>query len=442
MGDVYVARDGVLERDVAVKVLADRLAQEDEPRRRFTREALAAARLSSVPHVVTIYDVGEYHGRPFIVMELLAGGSLHERVRRGPVPPATALNWLEQAARALDAAHAQGVVHRDVKPGNLMLDREDVVHVSDFGIASAAGFDQLTSPGTILGTAGYLSPEQARGEPAGPASDRYGLGVVAFELLTGSRPFAADTPTAEAFAHANTAPPSASSANPRLPRELDDVFARALAKQPEHRYETCAELVVALRDAFRLAEAPTVVASAGATAGTPAPEPRRRRVTLLAPFAAAAVLLGLAGVGLALAIGGNDGGREVVTRVQVQTVEGEAQTVTQSVTETVTAPEAPADAQHAPDARTGEQLNNDGFALMRDGNYDEALPLLEQAVTNLQGSGDLAEAYASYNLAFTRLALGRCDGVLELLDRSQRVQGERKEIDRLRKQAERRCDGD
>ena len=199
MGEIYRAVDEVLGRDVAVKLLAERFAGEAEVRERFTREALTAARLSGEPNVVTIFDVGEHHGRPFIVMEHLAGGSLEDVLRReGAQPPGRALAWLEEAGRALDAAHAAGIVHRDVKPANLLLDGAGNVNVADFGIASAAGLDSFTRPGTVLGTAGYLSPEQASGERATPASDRYALGVVAYELLCGERPFARDNPTAEA----------------------------------------------------------------------------------------------------------------------------------------------------------------------------------------------------------------------------------------------------
>src|SRR5262249_8200435 len=157
----------------------------------------------------------------------------------------------DQAAEALDAAHRRGVVHRDVKPGNLLLDDDGDLRVADFGIASAAGLHSLTLTGTVLGTAGYLPPEQAQGERATPASDRYALAVVAFELLTGSRPFEADTPTAEAAAHVNAPVPSVSSyAN--LPRQLDAAFARALARGP--RFATPADFVAALRAAF--ADAP------------------------------------------------------------------------------------------------------------------------------------------------------------------------------------------
>src|SRR5205085_2726462 len=202
MGEIFCAVDESLGRAVAIKVLSERFAQDQAIRRRFTREALAAARLSGEPNTVTIFDVGEWNERPFIVMEHLPGGTLDDRItREGPQPVDRVLRWLEQTAAALDHAHARGVVHRDVKPGNLLLDRDGNVHVADFGTASAAGLDSLTLTGTVLGTAGYLSPEQARGDRATPASDHYALAVVAFELLTGKRPFEADSPTAEAAAH-------------------------------------------------------------------------------------------------------------------------------------------------------------------------------------------------------------------------------------------------
>jgi len=208
MGEVYRATDSVLQRPVAVKLLSERYASDPDVRARFEREALTAARLSGARNVITVFDVGEHDDRPYIVMEYVEGGSVHDRLRRGPVRREQALEWLEQTARALDQAHANGVVHRDVKPANLLLDADDNVHVTDFGIASAAGLDTLTLPGTVLGTAGYLSPEQAQGEAATPASDRYALGAVAFELLTGRRPFESETAATEAFAHVNAPVPS------------------------------------------------------------------------------------------------------------------------------------------------------------------------------------------------------------------------------------------
>src|SRR3954447_26021097 len=251
MGEIYKATDDSLGREAAVKVLAERFAQDDALRARFTREALAAARLSGDPSTVTIYDVGEWNGRPYIVMELATGGTVAERIDDGGTDPAQALRWLEQAAVALDAAHARGVIHRDVKPANLLIARDGSIRVADFGIASAAGLASVTIPGTVLGTLGYLAPEQASGRDVGPAADRYSLAVVAYELLAGERPYErAGTGTGEAAAAARDPVPAISSVAADLPATLDPVFERALAKDPARRYPSCAEFVADLRRAF------------------------------------------------------------------------------------------------------------------------------------------------------------------------------------------------
>ena len=429
MGEIYRAEDADLQRTVAIKVLAEHLAGDVGIRGRFTREALAAARLSNAPSTVTIYDVGEHEGRPYIVMEYLPGGSLADRIgREGAQPLGRALEWLHQAARALDAAHASGIVHRDVKPANLMLDDDDRVHVADFGVASAAGLGSFTEAGTVVGTAGYLSPEQARGERATPASDRYALAVVAFELLTGTRPFERESSTAEALAHVSAPIPPASQFNAELPPQVDDVLARALAKEPKYRFATATDFVHALRDALDEAAGRTAVAALAPVA------PSRRRLPLV--VAALGALL-LAGV-VAAALVARDNGGGGTAELQTVTVTREGTTVTTTTeaepTTATTETTAPTEVEASP-----SELNDQGFALMQQGNFEEALPLLEQAVEGLAGSGELAEAYASYNLAFTRLALGECEGVLELLDRSQQVQGERPPIRNLRREAERTC---
>lgn len=438
MADVYRATDTLLGRTVAVKVLAERHARDPDVSSRFKREAYAAARLSAHPHVVTVFDVGEVDERPFIVMEFLEGGSIHDRMRAGRVPTATALTWLAQTAAALDAAHAQGVVHRDVKPANLLLDDEARVHVTDFGIASAAGLDTLTLPGTVLGTVGYISPEQARGEVATPASDVYSLGVVAFELLTGRRPFAAESQMAEAIAHVQAPIPSASRLVPDLPPGVDEALWKALAKDPRERPESATELVEHLRRIFREAEQETAVLR------PPPPQPpvvrsSRQRRRWLAPAALLALLV--AGLSTA-AIMAEDDAPEVRTvtreRTEVSTVSGTTSTTT--VTETTTVPtETDEPAPQPQEDANPVALNDEAWGLIQDRRFEDALPLLERAVLQLAGSGSITEAYASYNLALTRFALGRCDGVLELLDRSEQVQGSRSEIDRLRREAERRC---
>jgi hypothetical protein len=416
MGEVYRAVDDDLGREVAIKLLA--AESSEDLRARFHREALAAARVSAHPNMVTIFDVGEHDGRPMIVMEYLPGGSLEEQLKlRAQLTRAQVLDWLDDAGAALDAAHAAGIVHRDVKPGNLLLDAHGSVRVADFGVASASGLGSLTQTGTVLGTSGYLSPEQARGQRAGPASDLYGLAVVAWELLAGRRPFQADSAAAEATAHAYAPVPSISAQGDDLPRVLDAVFQRALAKDPGRRHGSAAALVGDLRRALTSDGAQTMV-----TRAAESPQPRWR---IAAIVLAVALLAALGALAASLATRGS---------AHTTTVD-RTLTRTRTVQQTVTV-QAPTSSQ------SGASLNDSGFALMRRGDYTAALPLLEQAVAKLSGTGDPNEAYAEYNLAYTRFALGQCDGVLQLLDRSEQVQGHRPEINRLRHDARKRCGGD
>jgi len=446
MGEIFCAVDESLGRSVAIKVLSERFAEDHAVRQRFMREALAAARLSGEPNTVTIFDVGEWNERPFIVMEHLPGGTLDDRIaREGPQPVDRVLRWLEQAAAALDHAHARGVVHRDVKPGNLLLDRDGNVHVADFGIASAAGMDSLTATGTILGTAGYLSPEQAQGQRATSASDLYGLAVVAFELLTGERPFKRESMTAEAAAHANEPVPSASARRRGLPHEVDLVFQKALAKRPEHRYPSARAFVEALEDALRASATDETVAMPVPVPPAPiSARPARRW-----PFVLALLLLGaLAGGILAFALtrGGSDHtAAPPDVRTIVKTIQGQATTVTQQVTTTAASPPPPPSPPPSPPPAAGSQsgaaLNDAGYNRMKVGDYEGALPLLQQAVQKLQGTGRIEEAYADYNLASTRLHLNQCDGVKDLLKSSERIQGHRSEIDTAKAQEKSQCRG-
>jgi serine/threonine-protein kinase len=458
MGEIFRARDRELGREVAVKVLSRRYAQDDALRSRFRREALAAARLSSNPNIVTIFDVEEHDGRPMIVMEYLDGGSLEARVRgRTPCPPRQVLEWLEEAAVALDAAHAAGIVHRDVKPGNLLLDDRGHVKVADFGVASAAGLDSFTQAGTILGTAGYLSPEQARGDRAGPASDRYALAVVAYELLTGRRPFERDSPTAEAAAHATTPVPSVHAANPALPRAFDAIFSRALAKEPAARYPTAVEFVGDLRRALHDDAGDTWAVPVPPSPTHVLPAPRREPAARRSALPWLLLLLLLAGAGGILAAvllaGGSKHASSPRARTVVHTVTGPGTTVQETVTvqPTTTAAAPPTTAAAPPPstaspptttaAASGSALNDAGYSKMQSGDYTGALPLLQQAVEKLTGTGSVTEAYADYNLAYTRFALGQCTDVLSLLDRSESIQGRRRQIDKLRRDAQKRCGG-
>ena len=446
MGEIYLAEDRELGRKVAVKVLAERFARDEALRSRFTREALAAARLSSEPGVVTIYDVGEWDERPFITMEYLAGGTLGARASSRPVRPEVALDWLDQIARALDAAHARGIVHRDVKPANLLFDERGEIRVVDFGVARVVDetTGQLTAAGTVLGTAGYISPEQALGESATAASDLYSFAVVAYELLTGGRPFERASGTSEALAHLHDPVPPVSTRGMGLPDEVDAVFERALAKDPRRRYATAAAFVNALRVALTPDEAPTRSYRA---APAPLPAPARKRPSLLVPLVGALAGVLLLG-GLVAAFAATRGGDESradqtapspppsppaatpqeVTVTVEQTLPGT--TVLQTVTESVP-PAPPSPPVAGLSATQAAALNDEAFGLMRQGSYAAALPLLRQALPPLRGTysdGFRYEAYTEYNLGKTLAELGRCQAALPHLERSEDLQGPREPI--------------
>jgi eukaryotic-like serine/threonine-protein kinase len=455
MGEIYLAEDRQLGRKVAVKVLAERFARDESLRSRFTREALAAARLSSEPHVVTIYDVGESEGRPFIVMEYLGGGTLGARARDRPVRPDQALHWLDQVGQALDAAHARGVVHRDVKPANLLFDDRGQIRVVDFGVARVIDetTGQLTAAGTVLGTAGYISPEQARGGGASAASDLYSLGIVAYELLTGGRPFERGSATAEALAHLHEPVPPASQRSVGLPRSVDAVFDRALAKDPGRRYRSAAAFVSALRGALQTEEEPTrAYGFSPAITSAQQPATRRRRPSAIVPLAgalAAALVLGGLLAAFAATGGGDNAGEQTrpaaapppaaapqkVTVTLERTLPGT--TVIRTVTDAVpAAPPAPP-AGGGLSAGEAAVLNDQAYGLMRAGRYEEALPLLTRAVPALRGtytSGFRYEAYAEYNLGKTLAELGRCSDALLHLERSEDLQGARGPITAAKEQ--------
>ena len=258
-------------------------------------------------------------------------------MRAGRIPPALGLAWLEQAGRALDAAHAAGVIHRDVKPANLMLGADGEVRVTDFGIARIAGDASLTSVGTILGTSGYMSPEQAVGGTATAASDRYGLAVVAFELLCGRRPYLAETFAAEAAAHATAPIPAATSFDRSLPPSIDMVLERSLAKDPAERYRSCGELVANLKSAFADSAGTTVrmVGAPPPPAATVVAPPRSRHASRRSGrtvgIAAALGALALLGIVLAAVVGRDDGSLPATTVVRTATVAGEPQVRTVTV---------------------------------------------------------------------------------------------------------------
>src|ERR671924_341892 len=280
MANVYLAEDEVLGRRVAIKILNDRHAGDDQFVERFRREAKNAASLSH-PNIVSIYDRGEAEGTYYIAMEYLDGRSLKELiVARGPAPVNVAIDYARQILAAIRFAHRHGIVHRDIKPHNVLVDGEGRLKVTDFGIARA-GASQMTEAGSIIGTAQYLSPEQAKGAPVDQTSDLYSLGVLLYELVTGTVPFTGSTPLEIAMKHLSEIPAPPSHHQPDIPRELDKVVLRALAKDPDDRYQTADEMDAdlarverGLRVSDETREAGTAVPGAAGIGG-PGPRPAR-----------------------------------------------------------------------------------------------------------------------------------------------------------------------
>jgi eukaryotic-like serine/threonine-protein kinase len=465
MAAVWCAEDQVLGRRVAVKLLSDPYATDATSVRRFQREARVAARLSGHRHVVTIYDVGRaLDGRPFIVMEYLPGGTVADALRVDEVGRDEAIRWIREAASALDYAHGRGVIHRDIKPANLLLDCDRVLHVADFGIARIGTDDTITRSDQVFGTAGYLSPERVVGRPATEASDRYSLAVAAFELLAGERPFTADSVAAQARQHLEEAPPRASARSRDLPRAVDAVLSRGMAKAPEDRWPTACAFAEALECAVRApaAEPKTAVFSAvrrsgrraprraaaagglgaGALAGAavaaePARAARARTGPTVAPARAARSRTGAAVASRyarprALALGALAAGAIAVAAImatqgpskKIQAT-SHSQALAARPAKHAAAPKKPAAAKPAakpapapahtqstasttahttPPPTTADALETRGHALMADGDYQSAIPVLRQALA-ASPAGSITYAYALFDLGHSlRLA--------------------------------------
>src|SRR5215210_2575498 len=237
MANVYLARDDVLGRDVALKMLRGQYADDEDFVERFRREARNAAALNH-PNIVQVYDQGRAEdGTYYIAMEYVPGGTLAQRIKRGgPMDPAEAAGVASRVAEALAVAHERGIIHRDIKPQNVLLTPSGDAKVADLGIARAASAKTMTEASLIFGTASYMSPEQAKGERVTPQSDLYSLGVVLYQMITGELPYTADNPLATAMKHVEEPPPHPREANPAVPEELDALTTKLLAKDPEDRY--------------------------------------------------------------------------------------------------------------------------------------------------------------------------------------------------------------
>ncbi len=336
MADVFLARDSLLDRPVAVKVLFPQFAAEASFVERFRREAQAAANLNH-PSIVAVYDWGEHDNTYFIVMEYVEGRSLAEVLRaEGTLHPDRSAEICTDVAAALSFAHRNGTVHRDVKPGNILITKNGQVKVTDFGIARAfGGGDELTQTGSVMGTASYFSPEQAQGKNVDPRSDLYSLGVVLFEMVAGRPPFQGDSPVAIAYKHVQEAPPRPTSINPAIPKTLEAVIARLLAKSPAQRYASAEDVRADLR---RFREGHPLVGVGAAPAGTqPNGQPAQIDPSTVNP------VVGAAGTGAPAA--GNAGVMDAAAAAGAASVVGAAAgqpTMAQPVTAGVPAGQVPA----------------------------------------------------------------------------------------------------
>jgi serine/threonine-protein kinase len=308
MSTVYRALDETLERMVAIKLLNREVSSDSDELERFRREARAVAQLSH-PHIVGVIDAGEDEGRPYIVFEYIEGETLKERIRRlGPLPIPEAVAYAIEIARALGAAHARHIVHRDVKPQNVLIDEEGSAKVTDFGIARTLDEEGLTADGRVIGTTDYVSPEQALGQPVTGQSDLYSLGIVLYEMLTGEVPFRGENQVAVAMKHVREPLPDVQRGRPEISAALASVVDRATAKRPEDRYRDDAELISDLEDvlAIEAARSGSVTGEVTAVIRT-LPSQSRRLVPfrlrhrtiaiLLLLLAAAAVVAGVVWLG-------------------------------------------------------------------------------------------------------------------------------------------------
>ena len=417
MARVLLAEDERLGRSVAIKQMHS--AAPEDSARRLQREARLGASLSHA-NLVSVFDVETDGESVLIVMEYVEGETLKDAVTAGPLDPERALAVVRDVAAALDHAHGQGVVHRDVKPANVLIGRDGTSKLADLGIATAAESTRITRSGTVLGTAAYMAPEQLEGEEAGPAADVYSLAAVAFEALSGRPANRGATPVEIAHRMATEPPPDLRDAWPGAPAGAAEALKRGMAREPADRPSSAGELVAALEHG--LAEqrtAPTLL--------TPRSEARRRAPSWLPAAAVVMALLLVGGIALA-ALGGGDG-------------DGADQRSPSKPAAQKPAAKNPAPSKSAPKPAAGAaSLNDQGFALMNRGRYDEAIPLLQRAVDSYgDGSRDLTYAYALYNLGRSLRLAGRADEAIPVLERRLRIPNQtgtvRKELEAARKAA-------
>jgi serine/threonine-protein kinase len=437
MARVYLAEDEVLGRQVAVKQL--HAAGPEDAALRFEREAKLGASLNH-PNLVSIYDIAADEESVLIVMEYVDGETLQDAIRRGGLTPERAAEIVCDIAAGLDHAHAHGVVHRDVKPANILVRRDGVAKLADLGIATAAERTSITRSDIVLGTASYMAPEQLAGERAGPPADVYALAAVAYEALSRQKARAGKTPVEVAHEVVSGAPPDLREAWPEAPRACAATLARGMAREPDRRPPSAGALAADLQRSLALApdSGDTEATAALTPAATPraadgdAPEPGRARRWPLA--AAAVALIAIAG-GAALGLGGGDGDGDSANPSQQAADragasgdrskpdgggDGSAQAAADEE------PPAEVEAQPEPQPKPAPErvtddpagLNDRGYRLMQAGDYQQAIPLLEQAVAAYpEDSQDLTYAYSLFNLGRALRLAGRASEAVPILER-------------------------
>jgi eukaryotic-like serine/threonine-protein kinase len=471
MASVLLCEDERLGRQVAVKRL-----HADSPvdvERRFNREAKLGASLNH-PNLVSVFDTATDDEGVLIVMEYVDGEPLSRTLRRGPLRPEEVRKMVLDLGDALDHAHDQGVVHRDVKPGNVLIRQDGLTKLADLGIATASDGTRITRSGTVLGTAAYMAPEQLEGRDAGPPADIYALAAIAFEALSGRKPREGRTPMEIAHKIATEGPPDLSEAWPTAPKAAARVLKRGMARDPEDRPGSAGELAREL--AAALDETPQErtrttrflrrgVAAAPAVEPTPTPAKtlppparastsRRRRGPV--PILLAIILIALAAatiVGAVLSGGGDDTSSSGADRTPAEPLQEEPAKKDEPANkepkggkgkkkgnEEAAAPAAPAQGGGSSDAARGAALNRQGFDLMGQERYDEAIPILQQAVDSFPpGTTDLNYAYALYNLGKSLRLAGRPDEAIPILEKRLEIPNQtdvvQRELDLARQQA-------
>ena len=471
MARVFLAEDERLGRRVAIKQL--HAASPAEAAERFDREAKLGASLNH-PNLVSVYDIASDSESVLIVMEYVEGETLHEAIAGGPLGVSRVVSIVHDVAAALGHAHAHGVVHRDVKPANILLRKDGVTKLADLGIATAAESTSITKSGMVLGTASYMAPEQLDGKRAGPPADVYALAAVAFEALSGRKALVGQTPMEIAHKVVSEPAPDLREAWPEAPAAAAEALRRGMARRPEDRPSSAGELATSLQQGLRRTEeAPAADGDRPREQAAPPPPPiaraqtpparrtyRRRSAPAWLPVAAAAALLCALAIGaLVLLGGGGDEGGDVSPRkagdseragddARRETAvrddsgsdgEGEA-----SGSGTSGSGASGSTGSGSTNAGTGggdpAALNDQGFKLMNQGRYEEAIPLLRKAVAAYpDGSRELTYAYALFNLGKSLRLAGRPEEAVPILERRLRIPNQtdtvRRELEAARRAA-------